>query len=135
MAWWRTTARWPRLLSRLLRVGFVEFLQVLGGIFLEIADAILAAEEDEAVGLASLLVRVADRVAHFIEVVIGNDARFQRVSGALRGGGGGFGIVRFGVIGVIRMVGRAQGEGEKRGEEGSGKTEEGFHADKGLCVH
>lgn len=69
--------------------GGVEFGEVFGGGFLELADAHLAAEPHEAVGFAVFFVDVVDGFTHGAEGFVGDDAGRQRVDGGCGRFGGG----------------------------------------------
>jgi len=89
-------------------LGGVDAREVFGGVFLEFFDAALAAEADEAVGFALLMVDVVEGVAHAAELFAGDDAGVERVG---VGGGG------------------AGERGGREGEEGGGEEGEevSFH--------
>jgi len=72
--------------------GGVDFGEELGRVGLEVVGAAVAAEEDDAVGLAGDAVDVRGGVAHAAEGFIGYEAGLERVGGA--GLGDGFGIKR-----------------------------------------
>ena len=54
-------------------MGGIEFGEILGGVFVEGADAALAAEAEQAVAV--------ERVDHILQLVPGDEAGFERVGG------------------------------------------------------
>jgi len=65
------------------RGRFVDFLQILCRVFLEIRDAVLTAETNEPLGMARLEINVVDRLAHSVadQGIAGDDTSSERISG------------------------------------------------------
>ena len=112
-------------LSRLFEQHFadmgidgIDLFQEFGGVGLEVVGAAVAAEEDDAVGLAGDAVDVAGGIAHGAEGFAGNQAGLQGIGGA--------GFFDLGSVGGRRLgVGGEGGGGEAEGE--NEQAEGGFH--------
>lgn len=75
----------------LLFFGSVEFGEVFGGGGLEVGDTIVAADEDDAVGLAGDAVHVADGLPDVGKRFVGDEAGFEGIISASFGDLGGVG--------------------------------------------
>ena len=99
--------------------GAIEDFQVFLGVLVEVLDAVLAAETDQAVRFAFDAIDEINRLAHVTaELVLGNDARGGRIFGLGLGQPGG---VLFGHRDELAHVMAFVGEGRAGGRRGTQK--------------
>ena len=115
----------------LLRGRFIEDLEILLGVLVEVLHAVLAAEGDQAVRLALGTVNEIDGLAHVgAELVFGNDARGGWVFGLGLGDPGGV-LIGHGneLAHIMAFVGEGRAGGRRGTEKGrsDGERAEELH--------